>query len=117
MNISELRSYCLSKKGTRDDLPFGEDVLVIKVASKMFALISADGESHRVNLKCDPSLALELRRKYVSVEPGYHMNKQHWNTVHVDGDVLDKEIFEMIDHSYRLVLKGLKKSEREWVES
>ena len=117
MNSESLRRYCLTKKGATEDLPFDADTLVIKVANKMFALIPSEGDIPRINLKCDPALALELRRKYPAVTPGYHMNKQHWNTVRIDGSIPENEIVEMIDHSYGLVVRGLKKSEREWIES
>ena len=113
MNALSVRGYCLKKKGATEDLPFGEDVLVLRVGSKMFALIKPEGDIARINLKCDPALALELRRKYKSVEPGYHMNKKHWNSVYLDESVPDTEIRKMIDHSYELVVKGLKKADRE----
>ncbi len=116
MNPESVRRYCLSKKGATEDLPFGDDVLTVRIAKKMFALIMIGNEEPRVNLKCDPALAIELRRKHPAVIPGYHMNKQHWNTVQLDGSVPEAEIREMIDHSYALVVKGLKKADRLWVE-
>ena len=115
MNSSALRNYCLSKKGSVEDLPFGDDALVIKVAGKMFALISQEAGVSWINLKCDPALAIHLRQKYPCITPGYHMNKQHWNTVQVDGSLPESEILKMIDHSYDLVTKGLKKADREWL--
>ena len=117
MNSASLRDYCLKKKGAREDLPFGDDALVIKVADKMFALIFEEGNIPGINLKCDPALALQLRKEHPSVKPGYHMNKQHWNTVAIDGSIPEKEVLKMIDHSYELVVRGLKKSDREWVQS
>ena len=117
MNAESLRHYCLQKKGVMEDLPFSDDALALKVADKMFALIMIGTETSRINLKCDPTLALELRKKHPSISPGYHMNKIHWNTVELDGSLSNEKIFEMIDHSYNLVVKGLKKSDREWVES
>ncbi|MDY6911752.1 MAG: MmcQ/YjbR family DNA-binding protein [Chloroflexota bacterium] len=117
MNRNSLRHYCLSKKGATEDLPFDKDTLVIKVTSKIFALLPNEGDIPRINLKCDPALALELRQKYPAITPGYHMNKQHWNTVQIDGSIPENEIVEMIDHSYRLVVKSLTKSQREWIES
>ncbi|MDD5094725.1 MAG: MmcQ/YjbR family DNA-binding protein [Dehalococcoidia bacterium] len=117
MNSASIRTYCLQKKGSAEDLPFGDEVLAIKVAGKMFALIKIREGTTTVNLKCDPALALELRRKYPSVKPGYHMNKQHWNTVEIDGTVPEEEVFKMIDHSYDLVVRGLKRSERDWIKS
>lgn len=117
MDAESLRYYCLHKKGATEDLPFGDDALVLKVAGKMFALIKIGTEAPRVNLKCDPALALELRRKHPTVTPGYHMNKIHWNTVELDGSLPDEKILEMVDHSYDLVVKGLKKSDREWINT
>jgi predicted DNA-binding protein (MmcQ/YjbR family) len=102
MNIETLREYCLSKPGVTETFPFGEDTLVFKVNGKMYALANLDGDL-TVNLKCNPSLALELRERYASVIPGYHMNKKHWNTVLLDGSIPDKEVFSWIDHSYELV--------------
>jgi predicted DNA-binding protein (MmcQ/YjbR family) len=102
MNIEIIREYCIAKKDAEECFPFGDDTLVLKVNGKIFALVNLDGDLS-INLKCTPSLALELREKYRSVVPGYHMNKKHWNTVYVDGTIPDKNIFEMIDHSYNLV--------------
>jgi predicted DNA-binding protein (MmcQ/YjbR family) len=106
MDIETLREYCISKKKASESFPFGEDTLVFKVNGKIFALVNLDGELS-INLKCDPAFALELRERYASVTPGYHMNKKHWNTVSLDGSVPDKEIFSWIDHSYDLI-KGKK---------
>jgi len=102
MDLESLREYCISKKGTTESFPFGDDTLVFKVNGKIFALINLDGEPG-LNLKCEPSFALELRERYDSVTPGYHMNKKHWNTINLDGSVPDKEILSWIDHSYELV--------------
>jgi predicted DNA-binding protein (MmcQ/YjbR family) len=102
MNIESLREYCLSKKFVTESLPFGIDTLVFKVNGKIFALANLDGDLS-INLKCDPGLAIELRERYTSVIPGYHMNKKHWNTIILDGSVSDNEVFSWIDHSYDLV--------------
>jgi predicted DNA-binding protein (MmcQ/YjbR family) len=108
MHIEAIREYCLSKPEAEEALPFGPDVLVFKINSKVFLLLPLDGEDLRFNVKCDPDLALELREQYPSVLPGYHMNKKHWNTIVADGSVPFKQIKEWIDHSYELV-KGKKK--------
>lgn len=113
MNTESIRTYCLGKKGTTEGCPFGETVLVFSVMGKMFALTSPDDFPPSVNLKCDPERAVELRERYPAVQPGYHMNKKHWNTVIIDGSIPQREILEMIDHSYDLVVKGLKKADRE----
>jgi predicted DNA-binding protein (MmcQ/YjbR family) len=103
MNIEILREYCISKEGSEETFPFGEDTLVFKKDGKIFALANLDGDP-TVNLKCDPAYALELRERYPCVQPGYHMNKKHWNTILLDGSIPDKEVFSWIDHSYNLIL-------------
>ena len=105
MNIENLREYCLRKPGVEETLPFGPDTLVYKVADKMFLLTSLDEEQLSFNVKCDPDRAIELREQYTCVQPGYHMNKKHWNTIIVDGSVPLKQLKEWIDHSYELVAK------------
>lgn len=102
MNIEDIRDFCLMKQDVTEGLPFGPDTLVFKADNKVFALVSLDGDPS-VNLKCDPQLALELRERYDSVLPGYHMNKKHWNTVNLNGSVPDEVIMEWINHSYELV--------------
>ena len=102
MHIVTLRDYCISKKGSTETFPFGDDTLVFKVKEKIFALVNLDGDLS-INLKCDPALAIDIRERYSSVTPGYHMNKKHWNTVLLDGSVPDKEVFSWIDHSYDLI--------------
>ena len=116
MNYAEAKQYLLSKPAAIEDYPFGHDVLVPKVKSKMFATLSSHEGIGQMNLKCDPQQAIELRDLFPSVVPGYHMNKKHWNTIILDGSVPDNEIQRMIDHSYTLVVKGLKKSVREALE-
>jgi predicted DNA-binding protein (MmcQ/YjbR family) len=106
MDIVSLRDYCISKKGATESFPFGDDTLVFKVDGKIFALVNLDGDLS-INLKCDPALAIELRERFTSVTPGYHMNKKHWNTVLLEGSVPDKDVFSWIDHSYNLI-KGKK---------
>src|ERR1043165_2723905 len=112
MDVESFREYCLTKPHATEGTPFGEDVLVFKVGGKMFALVSLDEVPSTVNLKCDPDRALELRDRYEQVQPGYHMNKKHWNTVVLDGVIPDKEGREMIDHSYDLVVRSLPKKKR-----
>jgi predicted DNA-binding protein (MmcQ/YjbR family) len=112
MNLEKLYEYCLSKKGVTEYFPFDEDTLVFKVGEKLFALTSLSqfekGEP-RVNLKCNPERALELRAEFEDIQPGYHMSKMHWNTINVNRGVTDKMILELIDHSYDLVFKSLTK--------
>jgi predicted DNA-binding protein (MmcQ/YjbR family) len=104
MNIESLREYCISKKDVTESFPFGDDTLVFKTQGRIFALANLEGDLS-VNLKCDPGLAIELRERYSSVMPGYHMNKKHWNTVRIDGSVPDREVFSWVDNSYDLVSK------------
>jgi predicted DNA-binding protein (MmcQ/YjbR family) len=96
--------YLLSKPGAVEDYPFGDGVTVFKVKNKMFALASPAQNPVSLNLKCDPTLAIHYRQTYPeAVTPGYHMNKTHWNTVLLDGQVPEAEIMRMIDHSYELI--------------
>ena len=113
MEFEKLRAYLLNKKSAIEDFPFGPEAMVFKVMGKMFALIALDELPLRMNLKCDPDLAMHFRAMYEAVNPGYHMNKRHWNTITLDGSIDDGEIFTMIDDSYNLVVKGLKKTDRE----
>jgi predicted DNA-binding protein (MmcQ/YjbR family) len=120
MNLETYYEYCLSKKGVTEHFPFDEDTLVFKVGAKLFALASLSqfekGEP-RVNLKCDPERALELRSEFEDIQPGYHMSKVHWNTININRGVADKMILELIDHSYDLVFKSLtKKIQTEIIE-
>ena len=116
MNLEAIRKYCFKKKGVWEDFPFDDVTMVMKVGSKMFTLISLDKQPLRINLKNDPFVVQGLREKYKSVIPGYYMNKEHWNTVILDGSIPDKVVFGMIDDSYELVFKGLKKSEKEEIQ-
>ena len=102
MDIESLREFCISKKNVTESFPFGDDTLVFKTDGKIFALVNLEGDLS-INLKCEPAFAIELRERYTSVTPGYHMNKKHWNTVQLDGSIPDKEIFSWIDHSYERV--------------
>lgn len=112
MNIESLREYCLHKLGTEETMPFGDDTLVFKAGGKIFLLISLK-EGNRFNVKCDPDWAAELRESYSEVQPGFHMNKTHWNTVFMDGNLSNKQLLEMIDHSYQLIVKSLPKNIRD----
>jgi predicted DNA-binding protein (MmcQ/YjbR family) len=112
MDVESLRDYCLAKTQSQEGFPFGEHTLVFTVKGKMFLLVSLDRPVLRFNVKCDPEKAIELREQYAAVQPGYHMNKKMWNTVIVDGSIPSKEIKEMIDDSYRLVVHSLPKKEQ-----
>jgi len=113
MNIEDIREYCLSLKGAEECFPFDDSTLVIKVKNKIFALIPLDAPELRINLKCNPELAIELREKYEAVQPGYHMNKKMWNTVYVSSEITQTLLKEWINHSYNEVIKGLSKKQHE----
>ncbi len=112
MDIEYLRDYCLSKGAVSEEFPFDDTTLVFKVMGKMFALCPLAKDPLRINLKCDPERAEELRESYDSIEPGFHMNKKHWNTLYLEGDVSDKMVLELIDHSYELVVSKFSKKLR-----
>lgn len=105
MNFETIRDYCLTKPGATESLPFGPDTLVFKVKGKIFLLMGLDEDPLSFNVKCNPERAEELREQYDCVQPGYHMNKKHWNTIVIDGSVSNKLLKEWIDHSYELVAK------------
>ncbi len=111
MNIEDIREYCLQKAEVTESFPFDEDTLVFKVCGKMFLLLSLEAAS--MNLKCDPEKALVLREQYPAVTPGYHMNKQQWNTVALDGSIPSSCLKEWINDSYELVVAKLPKKIRD----
>lgn len=118
MDIETFRNYCLQKKGVTEELPFGPDTLVFKVMGKIFALAGLDEVPLRINLKCDPEKALELRDIYpANILPGYHMNKQHWNTLVLDGHLSMEMVKNLIDHSYDLIVKGLPAKQKQELEN
>ncbi|MDH5185043.1 MAG: MmcQ/YjbR family DNA-binding protein [Gammaproteobacteria bacterium] len=116
MDAEAAKTYLLSKPEAIEDYPFGPEVSVFKVRDKMFASLAYSNKQARIILKCDPEQALILRYVFAAVIPGYHMNKQHWNTVILDGSIAADEIQAMIDHSYGLVVKGMEKSVRTSLE-
>ena len=107
MHIEAFREYCLTKAGVEETFPFDEVTLVFKVMGKMFALTGLDRDEFTVNLKADPEQSIIWRDEYDQVRPGFHMNKKHWNTVHVEEGLDEAFILEMVDHSYDMVVKGL----------
>ena len=116
MEYASARSYLLSRPEALEDFPFGPDVAVMKINGKMFATLAEEKGVARMNLKCDPEQAIMLRDIFDAVQPGYHMNKRHWNTVVLDGSIPRGEIERMVDHSYGLVVSKLPKSERQALE-
>jgi predicted DNA-binding protein (MmcQ/YjbR family) len=109
----ELKAACLAFAGAREEFPFDQATSVFKVTGKIFALSHLTGVPLRVSLKCDPDLAVQLRLSYPAITPGYHLNKRHWNTVVVGGEVPDRLLVEMIEDSYDLVAARLPKAQRE----
>ena len=109
MTLEDFHSYCLAKPGVEETFPFDEHTLVFKVMGKMFALSGLEREEFSVNLKCDPERSVELREQYPDIQPGWHMNKAHWNTVLFEGDVPEQLLRDLIDHSYDLVVSKLTK--------
>lgn len=116
MHLDALRDLCLSMPGVTEDQPFGPDSLVFRVGRKLFALTNLERMPLAVNLKCDPERAVELRERYDAVEPGWHMNKTHWNTVALQSDASAREIREWVEHSYALVVASLPASVRAGIE-
>lgn len=116
MDFDSLRDYLFAKPGSAEELPFGPDTLVFKVGGKMFALVAWKKSPLEINLKCDPEEAELLRALHPEVRPGYHMNKRHWNTITLSGGISREKIRQMIDQSYQLVYKSLRKSDREAIE-
>jgi predicted DNA-binding protein (MmcQ/YjbR family) len=112
MDLETIRRYCMEKNSTTESFPFGESTLVFKVSGKIFLLIGLDNHPLQFNIKCDPEKAEELREEYSSVIPAFHMNKKHWNTIILNGQINGRQIREMIDASYELVVRSLPLKER-----
>lgn len=115
MNIEEYREYCLSFTGVTEEFPFDENTLAFKVMDKIFALADVD-KFDRINLKCDPIKAATLRTLYDEVQPGFHMNKKHWNSVNPQGELDDEIIQEWISDSYKLVVETLPRPKQRKLE-
>jgi predicted DNA-binding protein (MmcQ/YjbR family) len=114
VRAAALRRACLAHQGSSEEFPFGPEVSVFMVERKMFALSRMDAEPPlRVNLKCEPELAEQLRESYPTILPGWHMNKRHWNTVVLDGSLPDRMVRDLIEDSYDLVVANLPRAKRE----
>jgi predicted DNA-binding protein (MmcQ/YjbR family) len=111
--FEQLRDELLAHRDVSEETPFGPEVLVYKVRGKVFAIVNWMATPIAVSLKCEPLRALELREEYVAVEPGYHLNKRHWNTVVMDGSIPDNVIRALIDDSWTLVARNLSKADRQ----
>lgn len=116
MDLETIRKYCLEKKSTTESFPFDNSTLVFKVRGKIFLLMGLNRLPLQFNVKCDPEKAEELREEYSSVIPAFHMNKKHWNTIILDGQISARLVREWIDESYALVIKSLPLKERKKLE-
>jgi predicted DNA-binding protein (MmcQ/YjbR family) len=117
MTTEILENYCLSHMGAVKEYPFDETTAVFKVGHKIFALVDEESNPPRINLKCDPYYARELREMYENVIAGYHMNKKHWNTVICDDEIDESMLFGWIDDSYDLVFGTLSKKMQSFVRN
>lgn len=115
MDRAGVESVCMSMPGARLDFPFGPDPGVYKVKGKMFALVPQSGDAS-ISLKCDPTYGTILRQSYAAIQPGYHLNKVHWISIDLDGDVPDDEVRDLIEQSYALVVRGLTRVQRAALE-
>lgn len=112
MELSELKTYLQSKLAVTEELPFGPEALVYKVCGKMYALVAWQEVPLKITLKVDPAQADLQRAMFASIKPGYYMNKQHWNTIELSGELSDAQLTGLIDDSYQLVVAKLTKKER-----
>lgn len=111
MHIEAFREYCLAKPGVTEETPFGVDTLVFKVGGRIFALTNIN-TFESINLKCDPEVAVQLREQYEAVQPGYHMDKKHWNTIRMQNNIPDLVLKQWIDQSYYLVYANLTRAQK-----
>lgn len=116
MNLEEIHLYCLSKFGATEEFPFDQSTLAFKIGGKIFGLINIESAT-TINLKCNPERAIQLREEHEEIQPGYHMNKKHWNTVSLNGRLGNLFIKELIDHSYELVYASLPKKVKNELEN
>ena len=112
MNTNKLEKYLSNIKGSEGSYPFGPEALVYKVMGKMFALVSQQEEVPRLTLKCDPVNAEVLTSQFKSIVPGYHMNKKHWITISLKGELSDEMLMDLVDDSYELVVSNLSKADK-----
>jgi len=113
MELSKIKKYLIGKSFARESYPFGDTPMVIKVMNKMFALVGINNSPLTISLKANPEDAQVQRSMYSAIKPGYHLNKEHWNTVTIDESIPEEILYKLIDESYDLVVKGLKKSDKE----
>jgi predicted DNA-binding protein (MmcQ/YjbR family) len=112
MDLIEFREYCLRKPFVSEGFPFDQKTLVFKVDSKIYVLLDCELFA-AINVKLDPERGIELRESFQAVQPGYHMNKKHWNTVALHADVSDEMVYTLVDESYELVYRSLTKKRKD----
>jgi predicted DNA-binding protein (MmcQ/YjbR family) len=111
-DLNTVRGALLAKPGAEETFPFDTVTLVAKVGGKIFALLGTTGSPLHLSLKVDPGFGDALRATYPAIQPGYHLNKRHWVTLTLDGSLDPALVRELIDGSYRLVVKGLPRAVR-----
>jgi len=112
MDADALKAACLDLNGAEETFPFDLETSVFKVGGKMFALSALDSTTLSVSLKCEPELAVRLREQYPEITGGWHLNKRHWNTVRLSGELPDRLVLDMIEDSYDLVVSSLPREQR-----
>jgi predicted DNA-binding protein (MmcQ/YjbR family) len=110
---ADLREWCLSHVGVVEEFPFTDEHSVFKVGGKMFAISALGRTPLQVSVKCEPELAVQLRDTYPAIQPGWHLNKRHWNTITLDGTLPEQMVRDLVEDSYDLVVGGLPKRLRE----
>ena len=113
IDAAALRAWCLARPGVTEEMPFGPVTTVFKVEGSCSRSSVLDAEPLQISLKCEPELAVALRRDHEAVKPGYHLNKRHWNTVVCDGSLPDPMIWDMLEDSYDLVVSAMSRATRE----
>ncbi|MCB1080704.1 MAG: MmcQ/YjbR family DNA-binding protein [Chlamydiia bacterium] len=122
MTLKQFKNYCLKKKGVQETYPFDDSALVMKVVGKMFCLTNVkpltinsveEKAFHHISVKCDPEMGDDLKRNHKDIIPGWHLNKTHWISLLMEGNLKDDMIKMLIDHSYDLVVSKMTKKDRE----
>ena len=113
MTLKKLKPFLLNYLGSIEEYPWGPSPMVIKVGGKIFAIVGLESNPVTISLKCDPEDAIIQRGLYPVIQPGYHLNKEHWNTVTLDKSIPDEVVYQLIDESYTLVSKKLTKKTKD----
>ncbi|MCQ2218648.1 MAG: MmcQ/YjbR family DNA-binding protein [Paludibacteraceae bacterium] len=112
MNVEDVRAFCLGLKGTTEDMPYGDDMVVFRIEGKIYLHLPLEYAEPRISIKLDPEYAQQLRAQFVGVQPAYHLNKTHWSDVMIEGCFSDEQLMEWIQMSYKLVVAKLPKKVR-----